>query len=251
MSNGSKGTNTYLIGSGSSRILIDTGQGFPSWLPLLSSVLCSESTTISHALITHWHEDHVGGINDLLKLSPNTVVHKHSPTKGQNPITDGQVFKTEGASLRAFHCPGHTVDHVAFIMEEEDAMFTGDNVLGHGTAVFEDLATYLESLHRMRDQFNGRAYPGHGEIIADGKQKIIEYIEHRKQRENEVLQALKDVESGATPVQLVKVVYPDLNPLLHEAAAKGLVMILEKMKGEEKVLEGEEGRWSLSEKAIL
>lgn len=223
----------------------------PSWLPLLSSVLCSESTTISHALITHWHEDHVGGINDLLNLSPNTVVHKHSPTKGQNPITDGQVFKTQGASLRAFHCPGHTTDHIAFILEEEDAMFTGDNVLGHSTAVFEDLATYLDSLNRMRDQFNGQAYPGHGELIADGKQKIIEYIEHRKQREEEVLQALKDVENDATPVQLVKVVYKDLTPLLHEAAAKGLVLILVKLKGEGKVVEGVEGRWSISEKATL
>ena len=91
--------------------------------------------------------------------------------------------------------PGHTVDHIAFILEEEDAMFTGDNVLGHGTAVFEDLAIYLNSLNQMRDQFNGRAYPGHGEFIADGKQRIVEYIEHRKQREEEVLQALKNAEN--------------------------------------------------------
>lgn len=136
-------------------------------------------------------------------------------------------------------------------MEEEDAMFTGDNVLGHGTAVFEDLATYLESLHRMRDQFNGRAYPGHGELIADGKQRIVEYIEHRKQREDEVIQALKDVEGGAAPVQLVKTVYPDLTPLLHEAAANGLVLILEKLKGEGKAVEGSKGRWCLNEKAAL
>lgn len=63
--------------------------------------------------------------------------------------------------MRAFHCPGHTTDHMAFVLEEENAMFTGDNVLGHGTAVFEDLAVYLDSLSRMREQFHGRAYPGH------------------------------------------------------------------------------------------
>ena len=50
---------------------------------------------------------------------------------------------------------------MAFILEEENAMFTGDNVLGHGTTVFEDLAVYLNSLSRMREQFHGRAYPGH------------------------------------------------------------------------------------------
>ena len=50
---------------------------------------------------------------------------------------------------------------MAFVLEEESAMFTGDNVLGHGTAVFEELAVYLDSLSRMREQFRGRAYPGH------------------------------------------------------------------------------------------
>lgn len=50
---------------------------------------------------------------------------------------------------------------MAFVLKEENAMFTGDNVLGHGTAVYEDLAVYLDSLSRMREQFHGRAYPGH------------------------------------------------------------------------------------------
>lgn len=63
--------------------------------------------------------------------------------------------------MRAFHCPGHTADHMVFVLEEESAMFTGDNVLGHGTAVFENLTVYLDSLSRMREQFRGRAYPGH------------------------------------------------------------------------------------------
>lgn len=100
-------------------------------------------------------------MKDLLSLCPKVAVYKHDPSSGQNPIYDGQIFETEGAKLRAFHCPGHTTDHMAFVLEEENAMFTGDNVLGHGTAVFEDLAVYLDSLSRMQEQFHGRAYPGH------------------------------------------------------------------------------------------
>ena len=149
------------MGSGSSRILVDTGEGKPSWSHTLSSVLRSESITISQAFITHWHPDHVGGVQDLLYLCPEVAVYKHNPSSGQITIHDGQIFETEGARLRAFHCPGHTTDHMAFLLEEENAMFTGDNVLGHGTAVFEDLALYLDSLSRMREQFHGRAYPGH------------------------------------------------------------------------------------------
>ena len=149
------------MGRGPSRLLLDTGEGKPSWSHCLSSILTLESTTISKAIITHWHPDHVGGVKDLLSLCPKVPVYKHDPASGQDPIHDGQIFETEGAKLRAFHCPGHTTDHMAFVLEEENAMFTGDNVLGHGTAVFEDLAMYLDSLSRMREQFDGRAYPGH------------------------------------------------------------------------------------------
>ncbi len=151
------------MGRGPSRLLLDTGEGKPSWSQNLSSILKSESTTISQAIITHWHPDHVGGVKDLLSVCPKATIYKHDPANGsgQSPIHDRQIFETEGAKLRAFHCPGHTTDHMAFILEEENAMFTGDNVLGHGTAVFEDLAVYLNSLSRMREQFQGRAYPGH------------------------------------------------------------------------------------------
>lgn len=149
------------MGKGPSRLLLDTGEGKASWSQCLSSVLASESATVSQAVITHWHHDHVGGVKDLFSLCPKVTVYKNDPASGQNPIHDGQIFKTEGATMRAFHCPGHTTDHMAFVLEEENAMFTGDNVLGHGTAVFEDLAVYLDSLSRMREQFHGRAYPGH------------------------------------------------------------------------------------------
>ncbi|KAK4696000.1 endoribonuclease LACTB2, partial [Lecanoromycetidae sp. Uapishka_2] len=244
-------SNTYLIGTGSSRLLIDTGEGKPSWSRLLSSVLSSESTTVSDALVTHWHHDHVGGIKALSSLCPSARIHKYNPVSGQSTIDDGQIFKTEGASLQAFHCPGHTTDHMAFVLEEEDAMFTGDNVLGHGTAVFEDLATYLDSLAQMRIRFNGRAYPGHGAVIEYGNAKISEYIEHRKRREEEILQALGQVEGDATPMELVKVVYKDVPEHLHEPAAKGTVQMLRKLEGEGRVAQSGQERWRMGGKATL
>ena len=130
-------------------------------------------------------------------------------------------------------------------------MFTGDNVLGHGTAVFEDLATYLDSLARMREQFVGRAYPGHGEIIEDGRQRISDYIEHRKQREEEILRALENFEGEATPMELVKVVYEDVPESLHEAAASGVLQILQKLEGEGKVSFRSDEKWQMSGKATL
>jgi endoribonuclease LACTB2 len=121
------GTNTYLIGRGPKRLLIDTGDGLPIWETLLKSVLQEEEATVSGVLLTHRHHDHVRGIPDLLKICPEAIVHKHHPSEGQMDIKDGQAFSVEGATLMAFHAPGHTVDHMVFILEEEDAMFTGDS----------------------------------------------------------------------------------------------------------------------------
>ena len=164
--------------------MIDTGEGKEAWIQSLKSTLSQNNITIDKALLSHWHPDHIQGVPDLLARSPSTKVYKNNSDGNDEwlSISDGQTFSTEGATLRAFHCPGHTTDHMAFILEEEDAMFTADNVLGQGTAVFEDLAAYMKSLDSMAKQFSGRAYPGHGPVIDDGPAKICEYIEHRKQR---------------------------------------------------------------------
>ena len=206
---------------------------------------------MSHVLLTHWHLDHAGGTQDLLGLYPDAVIYKHQTSKLQVDIPNGYVFQVEGATLRSFHCPGHTVDHTAFVLEEENAMFTGDNVLGHGTAVFEDLAVYLQSLNLMKQQFSGRAYPGHGDFITDGVAKLDEYIKHRQQREDQVLQNLNDG-SPRTPMELVKVIYRDFPENLHEPAAQGISQILHKLKDQGKVVCIEEGaRWQIGEKPAL
>ncbi|MCJ1429655.1 hypothetical protein MMC29_007570 [Sticta canariensis] len=135
-------------------------QGKPSWSVALACVLSSEAATISHAIITHSHQDHVGGVEDLLYLSPMTEVYR-------------------GCNFARIPLPSHTLDHLALVLEEEDAMFTGDNVLGQGTAVFEDVSLYLDSLQQLEKQFGGTACPGHGPVIADGRVKIKEYVKHR------------------------------------------------------------------------
>jgi len=142
---------------------------------------------------------------------------------------------------------------MALILEEEDAMFTGDNVLGHGTAVFEDLGSYMQSLDGMAKQFSGRGYPGHGPVITDGPAKIHEYIKHRKQREQQVLDVLGQLrEGGWTSMDIVKVIYKDYPKNLWEPAEKGVLQILRKLQKEDKVQYDEgKGTWSLVKKATL
>ena len=252
-----QGSNTYLLGTGPSRLLIDTGEGKASWAAAVKRVLEEEQASIRDAIITHWHHDHQGGIKHLLEIAPTTRVYKNQPEQGQLDISDGQKFEAGGVTLTAVHTPGHTVDHIVLVFHEEDALFTGDNVLGQGTAVFEDLGQYLASLERMRGLFKGRAYPGHGPSLDDGPGKIVEYINHRRQREDQIVQTLRSANhpdaagyDGWTPMELVRVIYKDVPENLHQAAAGGVIQILRKLEKESKVLtEGD--RWRLVDRSPL
>ena len=248
------GTNTYLVGTGHDRILIDTGEGRPEWLTSITEAVSAESTTISTVILTHWHHDHISGVPDLLSLFPKARIYKNNPALKGDPTTwrdiqDGQRFSVDGALLRALHCPGHTTDHMALILEDEDAMFTGDNVLGHGTAVFEDLATYMASLETMASKLGGRAYPGHGDVIEDGRGRILQYISHRKEREDQVLEVLGQAKKGKaegdgiSSMEIVKTIYVDVPVNLHEAAERGVVQILQKLASEGKAEGVQGGRW--------
>lgn len=198
-----------------------------------------------------------------MELSPGTKIYKNTPQEGQQEIEDGQVFTVEGAALRAVFSPGHTEDHTALILLEEDAMFTGDNVLGQGTAVFEDLLTYIKSLEKMKGMFKGRAYPGHGPVIEDGPATIRDYIQHRQQRENQVVEVLrsdihhpdqpyKDKPDEWTSMEIVKIIYRDVPENLHHAANRGVLQILHKLLAEDKVVEIKETqKWRIKRKASL
>ncbi|OAQ79093.1 metallo-beta-lactamase domain-containingprotein [Purpureocillium lilacinum] len=246
-----QGTNTYLLGTGRQRILIDTGEGRQAWLDSLKATLESEAATVQTALISHWHQDHTGGIAQLQSLAPGATIFKMDPAPGQSPIEDGQVFRVDGVTLTAVHTPGHTVDHVVFVLEEEDAMFTADNVLGHGTAVFEDLAAYLASLSTMRTLFSGRAYPGHGPVVENGPARIAEYVAHRRQREQQVLEVMSSKASAWSAMDIVKVVYRDVPDSLHAAACGGVVQILDKLQREGRVA-GVGDEWGLvGDKPVL
>lgn len=241
-----QGTNTYLLGTGRQRILIDTGEGRPAWIASLRETLREEKAAVKAALISHWHRDHTGGIDHLLALAPEAVVYKNDPGPGQSPIHDGQKFYADGVTLTAAHTPGHTRDHTVFVLEEEDAMFTADNVLGHGTAVFEDLAAYLESLDKMRHLFRGRAYPGHGPVVEDGPGKVADYVAHRRQREEQVLHTMEaETQTAWRAMDLVRSIYRDVPDELHEAARGGVTQILIKLQREGQVRRKGQDEWRL------
>ncbi|CAI6332014.1 unnamed protein product [Periconia digitata] len=239
-----QGTNTYIIGTGSERMLIDTSQGLPEWAELISKTLADLDISLSHVFLTHWHGDHTGGVPDLLRMYPNLkdAIYKYNPSKTQQPIVDGSIFSVEGATLRAVHAPGHADDHTCFVLEEEMAMFTGDNVLGHGTAAVEQLSVWLNSLRLMQSHNCKIGYPAHGVVIPDLRRKIDLELKAKTRRETQVLNSLAQIRSpggkaSVTVKQLVTVMHgDDLDPEVRKMAIEPLMgEVLNKLAEDGKV----------------
>jgi len=241
-----QGTNTYLVGSGHKRLLIDAGEGnVPEYTQNLAKVLDTEKCSLKDLVITHWHHDHVGGVKDVLKVGcqDDVTVHKFPrleddiiPGVQVSELVDKQQISVEGATCEVLHTPGHTTDHVILYLKEENAVFSADCILGEGTAVFESLYHYMQSLERILEIQPSIIYPGHGPVIEDPVQKIQYYIKHRLAREEQILSCLKSYgQDGIDSMGIVKDVYKDTPTNLHRAANVNVQHHLEKLETERKV----------------
>jgi glyoxylase-like metal-dependent hydrolase (beta-lactamase superfamily II) len=238
------GTNTYLVGTGRERILVDTGQGMPAYLPVLERALERAGCRIQEIALTHGHPDHLGGVADLIaRFGPLRISKRPHPKWDSacsapiQPIDDGSLLHSEGATLRAIHTPGHAEDHLCFLLDEEQSRFSGDNVLGVGTTVIPseggDLGDYMRSLARLQQEAPRAIYPAHGPKIKDGVATLQEYIDHRYAREREILAALRDGRELIT--EIVAQVYAAYPPALHGPARHSVCSHLKKLEREGRV----------------
>jgi ribonuclease/clavin/mitogillin len=247
-----QGTNTYLIGTGNDRFLIDTGEGVVEYINLLSSVLEKENAKIIKVLLSHFHLDHVGGAKDIIAQKYKYYCDKDNISAfTYEHLFDGQEFQLVdngiSTTLRVIRSPGHTADHCSFLLVEENSLFSGDCVLGSGSSVvFDNLIEYMESLNKflnLSPKLN-RIYPGHGDVINDGYGKIQTYIDHRNQRENEITSLLQRCELDME--EIVCLIYANSSKEIQLIAKVPIEKHLEKLIIEKKVIFLRNGKYKLT-----
>jgi len=210
--------------------------------------------TLHSILLTHVHPDHVGGVNALRTHFPNVRVSAHRLTASALPdieiaatLEDENVIVLKGEpriAFRVMHTPGHARGHLCLFEERTGTLISGDNIVGLGSVLIDppegNMRDYLRSLERMRALPNlSVIFGGHGPAIGNPYRKIDEYISHRLEREQKILEAVH--EGAATPKNIVARVYTDVSPKAHAMAERAVLAHLEKLIEDGAVQEKEPG----------
>jgi glyoxylase-like metal-dependent hydrolase (beta-lactamase superfamily II) len=229
------GTNTYLAGSPA--WVVDPGPADGEHLDRVWSA-AERRGGIAGIVLTHRHSDHAEGA-PALKRRSGAPLGTSAPPPGSAAFWEPEVGELEVdvelaegdrfGPLEVIETPGHALDHLCFLLD--GILFCGDTVLGEGSVFIPPeggaLDNYLTSLRKLQALRLEALCPGHGPVVWDPSAKLVEYVEHRLDRERRLLDAL---ERGLrSRDDLLDRAWSDVPPGLRPAAALTLAAHLDKL----------------------
>ena len=233
------GNWTWLI-RGRVTTLVDAGTGEPKHLEALERELNGD--VLAQVIVTHGHTDHASGVTALAaKFQGVRFLKMPWPERdGRWPapwesIADGSTIAAGDDTLTAVHTPGHAPDHLCFWHGESRTVFCGD-LAQKGTTIYippnlqGDLRAYLASLERVLALRPARLLPAHGPVIDDPEALLRGYIEHRQERERQIIGLLR--EGPASPDAIVARLYRGLKETLVPMARESVLAHLLKLEHE-------------------
>ncbi len=216
------GTNTWIVDAGPVVAVIDPGPDDDSHLDALNKRLAGR--TVGVVLVTHSHPDH-------LPLAERFAAPHRASVRRYPGLGDGDVVRAGALNLTALYTPGHSADHLCFLIPGDGAIFTGDLILGQGSSMVTypegDVAAYLRSLERLAALRPRVLFPGHWDPVTDAMGKIGEYRRHRLEREAQILTEVR--RGRGTAEELTHRVYGLLDEKLMVAAEMTLRAHLRKL----------------------
>lgn len=232
------GTGVYIIGRGEVAV-IDPGPHNDAHFDALKRAL--EGERVTHVLVTHSHMDHSPLAHPLAKWAGCKVHAGGAAIATESEVRleagddlrfapdllvrDGELFRGPGWTIEAIATPGHTSNHFCYALREENALFSGDHVMGWSTTVISPpdghMGDYFASLRKVRARNFNTIWPTHGPPIREVAPFLDAYISHRLSREQAILDRLR---AGDRMIpDMVKVIYRDVDKRLHPAACHSVL----------------------------
>ena len=235
-----KGTGVYIIGRGEVAI-VDPGPDNPEHVNAMLRAV--EGERVTHIFVTHRHMDHSPAAFPLAQRTGAKVCASKEPSKPsdcdtlrleasddhgfepEHDVKDGDRFAGPGWTIEAVSTPGHTTNHMAYALLEENALFPGDHIMGWSTTIIGppdgDMSAYLASLEKVRDRNFETLWPTHGPPVRDVRPFVEAYLAHRLERETQVIAQLA---RGKTQIKdMVVEMYADVDKRLHPAACHSVL----------------------------
>ena len=252
------GTQTYLVGE-EELVVIDPGPDLPEHVEAIVAAL--EGRNLAAIACTHTHRDHSPASRSLKEASGAPIIGcaplalesigpraDASFDKQYLPdqvLADGEAIEFDGGKrLVAVATPGHTSNHLCFAYN--DALFTGDHVMGWSTTVVVppdgEMGAYMRSLDLLRQRGDRIFYPAHGPAVTRPAQLIRGMIGHRLQRERQILKLV--AEKPRDIPDIVANAYPGLDQRLVPAAGGSVLAHLLDLKKRGLVEVGEGETWT-------
>ncbi|MDP3853712.1 MBL fold metallo-hydrolase [Phenylobacterium sp.] len=235
------GTGTYIVGRGEVAV-IDPGPDLPEHLEAILAAL-EPGERVSHILVTHHHSDHsplarplqektgapIYGCAVGAQAEESTIKTEAGSDFGFAPDISlcggGTVLKGPGWTLEAIATPGHTSNHICFALIEENALFSGDHIMGWSTTVITppdgDMTDYMDSLELVKARGFSTLWPTHGPPVTEVTPFIEAYIAHRRAREAQVLDAV--AQGHGRIKDMVPVLYAAVDKRLWPAASRSVL----------------------------
>ncbi|HEV2363039.1 MAG TPA: MBL fold metallo-hydrolase [Caulobacteraceae bacterium] len=202
-----KGTGTYIVGAREVAV-IDPGPDDPAHLAALRRAI--ERERVAAVLVTHHHLDHSPLARPLAEATGATIFGRPAPPRRDESgvrteegrddflpdvvVADGRRFEGPGWTLQALATPGHTSNHICYALAEENALFSGDHIMGWSTTVVTppdgDMDAYMASLEKVAARRFATLWPTHGPPVTEPAPFLAAYAEHRRERERQILAEL-------------------------------------------------------------
>jgi glyoxylase-like metal-dependent hydrolase (beta-lactamase superfamily II) len=246
-----QGTNQYIVGKDSA-VVIDVALSSDGNMDgIIEQGEAMGVKKIEKILLTHIHSDHCGGALALKKRT-GAKLGIHRSRAGYLGGEDFQYDDQDriafgGGELQVLHTPGHESGHCCFYESGDKVLFSGDNILGYGTAVIHppdgNMTDYLQSLERLLEFNIDLILPGHGPLVGKPEAKIREYLRHRMMREQQVIEAIRNGRN--TIGDITQSIYVDVSPALQRVAEFSVQAHLEKLIRDGRV-KREDGRYQMT-----